>query len=129
MTAQIIKDDTGKPISVLIDYQQWLQIEQLLKQGKVKANAPNNPLDWYTLTETANSILNELIAYSGREEYLELKKEHPDSNRIEALRALFKEIHEINRNPENFKTAKRMEEIINIYGPKLKRINNGEYIA
>ena len=28
-----------------------------------RRDASENPLDWYTLTETANSILDELIAY------------------------------------------------------------------
>ncbi|WET69113.1 hypothetical protein [Sphingobacterium sp.] len=83
---------------------------------------PDNPLDWYTLTETANSILNELIAYTGREEYFEMEKEHPDQRRIEALEKLFQEVNEINRNTANFKHAGKMEEIIRKYGPLLKNL-------
>ena len=85
---------------------------------------PENPLDWYTLTETSNSILNELVAYTGREEYLETEKEHPDQSKIEALEKLFEEVNEILRNTDNFKHAGKMEEIIRKYGPLLKKLNN-----
>ncbi len=84
---------------------------------------PENPLDWYTLTETSNSILNELIAYTGREEFLETEKEHPDQLKIEALEKLFEEVNEIIRNTENFKHAGKMQEIIDKYGPLLKKLN------
>lgn len=100
-----------------------------MTKENINRNRPENPLDWYTLTETTNSILNELIAYTGREEYLEMQKEHPDQKRIEALEKLFQEVDEINRNTANFKDALRMQEIIKTYGPKLKRINNGEQLV
>ena len=41
----------------------------------VNRTRPKNPLDWYTLTETTNSVLNELIGYTGRERIAELQKE------------------------------------------------------
>jgi hypothetical protein len=83
---------------------------------------PQNPLDWYTLTETANSTLNELIAYTASEELKEMEKDLPDLKKIEGIRQFFHEIHTINSNPENFKSIKRMQEIINIYAPQLKSI-------
>lgn len=89
------------------------------------ADAPENPLDWYTLTETTNAILNELIAYTGREQIAELQKNEPDHKRIASLWALFEEINAVNRNVDNFKSAGRMQEIIETYGPKLKKVNNG----
>ncbi|WET69112.1 hypothetical protein [Sphingobacterium sp.] len=88
----------------------------------VNRTRPKTPLDWYTLTETTNSVLNELIAYTGRERIAELQKETPDQNRIDALWAYFKEINAINRNVENFKDARRMEEIIAKYAPVLKKM-------
>ncbi len=83
---------------------------------------PANPLDWYTLTETTNSVLHELIAYTGRETVAEQMKEFPDQNRIDALWNYFKEINSINRNVENFKDAGRMEEIIAKYAPVVKKM-------
>lgn len=77
---------------------------------------PANPLDWYTLTETTNSILNELIAYTGREQVLEHQKEIPDQKRLADLWNFFKDIQAINRNVDNFKHAGRMRQIIDIYG-------------
>lgn len=129
MEKEIIRDRAGNPVSVLMDYRQWLQIEQLLEHQKIKVNAPDNPLDWYTLTETANSILNDLIAYTGRERFLELEKEFPDQNRMDRLWSLFKEIQAINRNTDNFKDATIMKEIILTYGTKLKSVNNGQQLV
>ncbi|OJV55344.1 MAG: hypothetical protein BGO31_20660 [Bacteroidetes bacterium 43-16] len=129
MVKEIIRDKAGNPISVLLDYKQWLQIEQLLKQQDLKIKEPANPLDWYRLTESANAILNELIAYVGRERFLELKKETPDKSRIEKLIQFSEEIRTINRNSDNFKDLKIMEQIVALYGPKLKRVNNGEQLV
>lgn len=128
MEKEIIKDKEGNPISVLMDYREWLQIEQLLSHQKIKVNAPDNPLDWYTLTETANSILNELIAYTGRERFLEMEKEFPDQNRLDRLWSLFKEVQAVNRNTDNFRDAEIMKEIILKYGEKLKIVNNGKQL-
>lgn len=89
------------------------------------AETPENPLDWYGLTESANSILNELIAYTGRERFLESKKVVPDQDRIKKLRDFSAEIRAINRKSENFRSIGRMREIIQIYGPKLKLVNFG----
>lgn len=122
MATQIIKDTTGNPISVLVDYRQWLEMEQLLERTKIKADAPENPLDWYTLTETTNSILNGLMAYTSRERRKELKKEKPNAILLSDLNNLFEEIHAINDNPDNFKSARKMEEIIGKYAPKLRAI-------
>lgn len=125
MVREIIKDKAGNPVSVLLSYKEWLEVEQLVAQQQRKATAPENPLDWYTLTETTNAILNELIAYTGREKVAELQKPDPDQQRIEALWSLFREVQAINRNADNFKDAGRMQEIIEAYSPKLKKVNDG----
>ncbi|SFW27048.1 hypothetical protein SAMN02927921_00875 [Sinomicrobium oceani] len=122
METQIIKDRKGTPVSVLVNYKDWLKIEQLLERTKIKAEAPENPLDWYTLTETTNTILNELLAYAGREEFKELQKSVPNKQRIEDLHIYVNEIQKINREPDNFKSASRMQEIISTYAPQLKAI-------
>lgn len=83
---------------------------------------PENPLDWYTLTETTNSILNGLMAYTSREKRKELKKEVPDMEHLKELELLFEEVFALNENPDNFKSAPRMESIIKQYGPLLHRI-------
>jgi hypothetical protein len=122
MHSQIIKDQTGTPISVLIDYQDWLEIEQQLKLKK--DNSDLEEPDMYTLTETSRAILNELIVYTGREELKELKNEHPDQKRIAELRSLLGEVLKINRETENFKSPARMQEIIDKYAPKVRDIYN-----
>lgn len=95
-----------------------------MKSVKIKIEPPGNPLDWYTLTETTNTILNELLAYAGREEFKETKKEVPDQCRIKQLRAFTREIQVINREPDNFKSAPRMREIIDKYAPLVRIIYN-----
>jgi len=81
-----------------------------------------NPLDWYGLTETSNSILNELIAFTGREELKESLKSVPDPGHLQEIEVLFQEVHAINKNPENFKSLSLMREIINQYAPILRAI-------
>lgn len=76
------------------------------------------------LTETTNSVLNELIAYTSRERRKEMKQVRPDLARIKLLEELFEEVHSINSNPENFKSIGRMESIIGQYAPKLTAIHN-----
>lgn len=129
MVKEIIKDGAGNPVSVLLSYKEWVQVEQLIGREQRKAGSPENPLGLYTLTETTNSILNELIAYAGRERIIELQKSVPDQHRIVALKDLFMEIQAVNRNVENFKDAGRMKEIIETYGPELKKVNNGEQLV
>lgn len=120
MEKQIITDKLGTPISVLVSYRDWVKIEQLLEtKPAMKADALDNPLDWYTLTETTNSILNELIAYTEREEFKELQKAVPDNKRIKELNLLSEELEAINSEPDNFKDLSRMCEIINKYAPNL----------
>ncbi|MFC6100774.1 hypothetical protein [Olivibacter domesticus] len=86
----------------------------------IKNEEDENPLEWYSLTETANSILNGLIAYTCHEEIKELEKECPDTERVKGLQALFVEVHAVNDDPENFQSQDRMKEIIARYGGLLK---------
>jgi hypothetical protein len=125
MNAQIIKDRAGTPVSVVVAYRDWLDIEQKLKLSDGKQDTAENPLDWYTLTETSSAILNELIAYTGREEYKEMKNPVPDRKRLSRLQTIFEEINAINREPMNFKSISRMKEIIRTYAPKLCAVNEG----
>lgn len=78
-----------------------------------------NPLDWYSLTESVNSILNGLIALAEREQFLELKKPNPYSQRLKELTRLSDEVWAVNKNTENFRSLERMEEIIAEYSPIL----------
>ncbi len=106
-----------------------------MKKKKLNKNNPNsgvvracdleNPLDWYVLTEISSAVLNDLIAYTGRETFWERKKDNPDLERIDALWRLFREINEINRNVDNFRCANRMKQLIADYGPKIKKVNMG----
>jgi len=77
-------------------------------------------IDTYGLTETLNSILNGLIAFTLRERRLEQKKEKPDQKRIGDLNALRTEIADLHNNNKSYESAERMEELINKYSPVLK---------
>jgi hypothetical protein len=79
-----------------------------------------NPMDWYRLTESANSILNGIMAYTGRETVKEEMKSNPDEKKLKELDLLFREVHAINENPTSFKSLERMEELIAHYGPILR---------
>lgn len=45
MSRQVINDGNGKPVSVLIDYQEWLRIEQPFEGKELNFATPANPLD------------------------------------------------------------------------------------
>ena len=77
-------------------------------------------IDTYGLTETLNSILNGLIAFTLRERRIERHKEKPSQNRINELDALRLEITSLNNDSTNFDSLYRMEELIGKYGPVLK---------
>jgi hypothetical protein len=49
----------------------------------------------------------------------EMKKPHPDLERIAELVALRDEAHQVNSNTQNFKTMERMEQVIAKYSPIL----------
>lgn len=125
MKKESIKDQSDNTISSLKDHKE-LGTEQVLNHKKSMVNAPVNPLDWYALIESANSILNELIAYTGRERYAELQKDVPDQDRICTLRFLSKKLKSINRNSDNFRDGDCLKRIIASYGPLIKKVNNGE---
>lgn len=85
---------------------------------------PENPFDWYAATEVSKAIINELIAYTGREEIKESMKAAPDQKHLEEINAFAEELIAINHNTDNFTDIKRMEEIIARYAPLLREINN-----
>ncbi|MFP8894084.1 hypothetical protein [Chryseobacterium sp. EZn1] len=128
MEKEIIKDQEGNPVSVVLDYREWVLIETYLNHQNINFNVLQNPLDWYVLTESMNSILNELIAYAGRERFLELRKKNPKLKRIENLKEFSEEIRKINRNSDNFRDVGRMRNIIDTYAPLLEEINNGKQV-
>ncbi len=121
METQIITDANGEPLRVIMDYQEYAKILEELKRplpAPVKVEE-RNPLDWYSLTESAKSIVNGLVALASREHMKEMDKPQPDQNRIKELVALRDEALAINRDPENFMSLPRMEEIIAKYSPIL----------
>ncbi|HZY39762.1 MAG TPA: hypothetical protein VFE53_24070 [Mucilaginibacter sp.] len=121
METEFVRDDHGEPIKAVMDYPDYLKIAKQLNLPLAPPNMAKerNPLDWYSLTESANSILNGLIALSSRERRLEMGKANPDQLRIDDLKRLSEEVWAINNNSENFTSLERMEEIINKYSPIL----------
>ena len=120
METTLITDAAGTPKKVILDYEDYVKIaEQLhlpLPNLKVKER---NPLDWYSLTESANSILNGLVSLSSRESWLEEQKVKPDVKRINELETLGKEAMALLRNSDNFSTLEKMEAIVEKYSPIL----------
>jgi hypothetical protein len=121
METQIITDASGEPLRVIMDYQEYAKLLEELKRPlpEVAKKEERNPLDWYSLTESAKSILNGLVALASRERRKELNKENPDQERIAELTRIGDETREINRKSANFKSMERMEEIIAKYSPIL----------
>ena len=122
MKAQIIKNESGTPISVVVDYNDWQEIEQKLKLINVNPGIAENPLDWYDLTETSKAILVELMAYTSGEELKEMEMAVPDKERLQQMKLLFEEVDAINSEPENFRSISRMKDIISKYAPILRKV-------
>ncbi|MDB5090705.1 MAG: hypothetical protein JWR09_4699 [Mucilaginibacter sp.] len=121
METQIITDSSGKPLRVIMDYQEYAELLGELKRPlpKVAKVEERNPLDWYSLTESAKSIINGLVALASRERRKELNKETPDQERIAELTRIGDEAREISKKSANFQSMERMEEIIAKYSPIL----------
>ena len=122
MDTQLVTDYSGEPVAMVVDYKAWVKIaEQLhIPLGKIPKVKERNPLDWYRLTEVANSVLNGVIAYASRERRKELNKLHPDVGQVERFTALRNEVSDINSNSLNFRSLERMEELIEKYSPILR---------
>lgn len=124
MSREMIHHGNGKAVSLPVDDQEWLRIGQLVESRNPDLVARGNPLDWYVLTETTNSLLNELIAHTSTERRREMKQAGPDLAKVKQLEELFEEVHSINSNPENFKSLGRMKAIIDRYAPKLTAVTD-----
>lgn len=121
METQILTDESGEPTRVVMDYQTYVEMYRQLNLPlpPAKTVQARNPLDWYTKTESANSILNGLVALASREKMKESEKANPDQQRIEELLALRKEAIEAVNNNDNFSSLERMDQVIEKYGPIL----------
>jgi len=104
-----------------MDYKEYVELAKKnhLPLTPTSTIQERNPLDWYSLTESVKSILNGLVALASREHMKEMKKPEPDQDRIAELVALRDEAHKADRDPQNFKTMERMEELIAKYSPIL----------
>ncbi len=121
METKFVTDAAGTPTKVILDYDDYVKIAEQLNLSLVPTSTvkERNPLDWYSLTESANSILNGLMALASREGMLESEKLNPDQQRIAELDALRKDaIEQINTN-DNFSSLEKMEAIIDKYSPIL----------
>lgn len=124
METQFVTDiETGEPLRVNLsmDYKEYLELAKRnhLPLTPTSTTPERNPLDWYSLTESVKSILSGLVALASVEHMKEMKKPQPDDDRMAELVALRDEAHKANRNPQNFKTMERMEELIAKYSPIL----------
>jgi hypothetical protein len=121
METQFVTDATGTPVKVVMDYQDYVKIAEQLNLPLTAASTvqERNPLDWYSLTESANSILNGLVALASRERRNELNKPIPDQDRIKELESLRDEGIKVSRDTETFSSLKKMEQVIEKYSPIL----------
>jgi len=121
METQFVTDATGTPVRVVMDYQDYVKIAEQLNLPLTATSTiqERNPLDWYSLTESANSILNGLVALASRERRNELNKPTPDQNRIKELENLRDEGIKVSRDTEIFSSLEKMEQVIAKYSPIL----------
>lgn len=121
METQFVTDATGTPVRVVLDYQDYVKIAEQLNLPLTATSTvqERNPLDWYSLTESANSILNGLVALASRERRNELNKPIPDQGRIKELESLRDEGINVSRDTETFSSLEKMEQVIEKYSPIL----------
>lgn len=121
METKLVTDAAGNPKKVILDYDDYVKIAEQLNLPLVPTSTvkERNPLDWYSLTESASSILNGLVALASREGRLEEQKLQPDQRRVAELEALRKEAIEQVNNNDNFSSLEKMEAIIDKYSPIL----------
>ena len=72
-------------------------------------------LDWYDLTESTRHVLNSVITDSAKKQVEERSKAQPNQQKLQALRMLSQNIAELSRDPKNFESKQRMEEILEEY--------------
>lgn len=121
MDTKFLNDEKGNPTKVVIDYKDYVKIAKQMGLPLAPSNATEErtPYDWYTLTESANSILTGLIALASREQRIELGKPNPDQKRIADLAALGKDAMTQHNNNENFSSLDKMQAVIDKYSPVL----------
>jgi hypothetical protein len=121
METQFVTDATGTPVRVVMDYQDYVKIAEQLNLPLTATSTvqERNPLDWYSLTESANSILNGLVALASRERRNELNKPNPDQYRIKELESLRDDGINVSRDTETFSSLEKMEQVIEKYSPIL----------
>ncbi len=121
METQFVTDATGTPVKVVMDYQDYVKIAEQLNLPLTATSTiqERNPLDWYSLTESANSILNGLVALASRERRNELNKVKPDQDRVKELETLRDEGIKVSRDTETFSSLEKMELVIEKYSPIL----------
>lgn len=121
METQFVTDATGAPVRVVMDYQDYVKIAEQLNLPLTATSTvqERNPLDWYSLTESANSILNGLVALASRERRNELNKPNPDQGRIKELESLRDEGIKVSRDTDTFSSLEKMEQVIEKYSPIL----------
>ena len=121
METQFVTDATGTPVRVVMDYQDYIKIAEQLNLPLTATSTvqERSPLDWYSLTESANSILNGLVALASRERRNELNKPNPDQDRIKELESLRDEGINVSRDTETFSSLEKMEQVIEKYSPIL----------
>lgn len=87
-------------------------------------------MDNYTLIESAEEILNSLVAWCSREQIKEELRQSPDKNRLERLDAFVMEVINADCSLEDFSDDDgdndEIRDIVRKYYPMLKKINRGE---
>ena len=87
-----------------------------------------NLFDRYLLTERADDVLIGLCSSYFRKRYREEMSDIPDRDLIEHCTSKIKKYHLMKNTPSNFQNLERMDEIIKIYSPLLRRLDDEEYL-
>jgi hypothetical protein len=113
--------ETGEPIRVHLsmDYKEYMELAKKnhLPLTPTSTIQERNLMDQDSLTESVKSILSGLVALASVEHMKEMKKPQPDQGRIAELVGLRDEAHKAKRDTQNFKSVKRMEELVAKYSP------------
>lgn len=87
-----------------------------------RRNSPNvflsySSLDWYKLTENTRHVLNNIMTSSAKKQLEESMKDNPDKERLNGYRSITQIVSEMTRDPKNFESKERMQEILEEYAP------------
>jgi hypothetical protein len=87
------------------------------RRGSPNVFLSYSSLDWYKLTENTRHVLNNIMTSSAKKQLEESMKDNPDQRKLEGYRSISLIVSEMTRDPKNFESKERMQEILEEYAP------------